>query len=127
MPALPLDLAPRLCLDRLGLPVCPSGRRPLGTVNDVVDFSEEEEEVVNQEWVHPVHPYSSRAAAKDLSARWAHWLSSGIAAAVAAAAAAADFAAAAVAELNFLFGGWLGPAASFSDPDDDQEEEVMAE
>ena len=97
-------------------------------VNDVVEVSEEEEEEVNPEWVHPVHLCSNRAAAKGLSFRWAHWLSSVAAAGTAAAAAAAGFAAAAAAAaLHSSFDGWMELVASFSDLDDDQEEEVMAE
>ena len=123
--ALLLDLGPRLCSGRLELSLCPSGRRPLEMENVVVEVSEEEEEEASQEEARRVHLCSSRVVAREVSFRWAHWLSLGAAAAVAAtAAAAADFAAAA---LNSSFDGWLELVGGFWDPDDDPEEEVMAE
>ena len=94
-------------MDRLELSLCPSGRRPLEMENVVVGSSEEEEEEESREWVRLEHLYSSRVVAKEVSFRWAHWLSLGAAAAVAVTAAAADFAAAAAAAaLSSLFDGW---------------------
>ena len=105
---LPLDLAPRPGSGHPELSLCPSGRRPLEMVSVVVAVSGKEVEEEKPEWARQGRLYSSRAAAKALSSRWAHWSLLKAAAGAAVGAAAADFAAAAAAAAwNSSFGDWL--------------------